>query len=411
MNKESYLDSATILKTISNLSKDTQEPFVHQFSQSQLGSGKKWIDVLFGTDKILDDVKNAAPSTLNDYFKITRGNSVWGFWALEHGSRPDIGTKQFFYLSEDDVKERDFTSKYIHRALTSARYSRNFIYGIEDWEKTNKSGAASYFFMCHISRNSLPNNVLNYLKWGETECRTTIRGTRGGGAICSQAYTCRQRERWKNVFRGWYDLGGVVDTPIMAIYQSQYQTRFFLCKTPVVTYHAIVTFSQRPEANLSEIELKALLAILNSAFTNLYVESRGRATALGLIALEITQAKEIPIPDIKKLTKSAVNGLAESFDALEAKSRTIGGADTRKNLIKIRPELEEIDTRVARVLGLEERVARECRRLTLMLMERRIARVEEAAPNILGSFRSSGNDGSTKKINKEKGDGLFRSSR
>jgi len=68
-----------------------------------------------------------------------------------------------------------------------------------------------------------------------------IRGTRGGGKICSQALACQAREKRKDLFYGWYDLGGVKEASIMAIYQSQYKTRFILAEHPVVTYHAVIT--------------------------------------------------------------------------------------------------------------------------------------------------------------------------
>mgnify|MGYP001772752797 FL=1 len=179
-------------------------------------------------------------------FELSRGNSFWSVWSIKHGRRPDVGAKDFFYLDESKV-QRYGLKDYAYPALTSARYAKWFTFKEEDWKELRKKGSPCYFFICHKPREKLPKNVLDYIKWGETECRTMIRGTRGGGKICSQALACQAREKKKDLFYGWYDLGGVVEAPIMAIYQSQYKTRFMLVEYPVVTYHAIITFIPKTE--------------------------------------------------------------------------------------------------------------------------------------------------------------------
>jgi hypothetical protein len=123
-------------------------------------------------------------------------------------------------------------------------------------------------------------------------------------------------QREKDFFYGWYDLGGIEKTPIMAVYQSRYKTRFILNKHPVVTYHAIITFI--PKVEIDEHQIKALLAYLNSSFTQLYIESVGRTTgAVGPIGLEVKYAEEIPILDVRKLGEKD-DVLASPFDELEA---------------------------------------------------------------------------------------------
>ena len=44
-----------------------------------------------------------------------------------------------------------------------------------------------------------------------------------------------------------------------------------------------------PKVQLSELQLKALLAYLNSSFVQLYIESISRITGLGVAALEVKQ--------------------------------------------------------------------------------------------------------------------------
>jgi hypothetical protein len=169
----------------------------------------------------------------------------------------------------------------------------------------------------------------------------------------------------------------------MAVYQSQYRTRFFLCMGDFVTYPAIVTYL--PNDDLSEIELKAILAFLNSSFSQLYIETEGRATALGLIALEITQAAQMPLPNVKQLDRGEIEQLALAFDSLEKAAREIGGADTKEKLKVLEVKFVQIDSVVSQIFGFNEDFANWVRELVSILMDRRIARTGEAAPEILKS--------------------------
>jgi hypothetical protein len=167
----------------------------------------------------------------------------------------------------------------------------------------------------------------------------------------------------------------------MAVYQSQYRPRFFWCKENLVTYHAALTFL--PRENLTEVELKATLAFFNSSFSHLYVEAEGRATALGLIALEIAQAERMPVPDIKKLSEQERQRLANAFDALEMETRKLGGADRKANLEKLEPQFEQIDTIVAEILKLPSDVAERARKLASQMMDRRLTRTKTALPEMV----------------------------
>ncbi|MEM0011419.1 MAG: N-6 DNA methylase, partial [Candidatus Bathyarchaeia archaeon] len=246
------------------------------FRQGDIPRDQKWINLIFSSEEILSKLKEKTIPA-GELFEISYGNATYLYLASKriiHGPR-NLGAKNFFYFNEEKVREWG-VDEYVYPAITSARYVTNFIFSRRDWEDLRNRGADCYLFMCHKPRNKLPKNVRNYIEWGETRCRTQIRGTRGGGVPCHQALACRERERQKRYFYGWYDLGGVEKAPIMAIRQSRYKTRFILAEYPVVTYHAIITFI--PKSELNELQLKALLAYLNSSFTQLYIESVGRTT-------------------------------------------------------------------------------------------------------------------------------------
>lgn len=254
IDKEEQLKPEIILEAIKN-PEDYEDYFrISAFQQNELDSKSKIVSVLFGAKKLLGKVREAKKITLaKELFEVTRGNVEWGYYALKNGSRPDIGAKNFFYLTKKDAEIKGLEN-FAEPALTSARYAKYYTFNQEDWEEYSEKGRNAYFFICHKPKNELSLSVLQHIKWGETECRTAIRRTRGGGKICSQAMTCQAREKAKNRFFGWYDLGGFKSTPIIAIYQSQYRTRFILCNGDFVAYPAIVTFY--PKMNLSKLEKK-----------------------------------------------------------------------------------------------------------------------------------------------------------
>jgi type I restriction-modification system DNA methylase subunit len=366
-----------ILEAIEKPEKCEERYIIRSLKQGEIPKDQKWINLLFNADAILNRLKRKT-IPMRELFEASRGNSFWSIWSIKHGKRPDVGAKEFFYLYESKV-ERYGLRNYAYPALTSARYAKWFTFTKQDWEELKKEGAPCYFFMCHEPKEKLPKNVLEYIKWGETECRTTIRGTRGGGKICSQAVACQAREKKKDLFYGWYDLGGVESAPIMAVYQSQYKTRFILQAFPVVTYHAIITFI--PKIELKESQLKALLTYLNSSFVQLYIESRARITGMGVAALEVQHAKEISILDVRELDEKDVDILASLFDELEAEARKLGGADIAENVEKLWDTvIDKIDVEITRILKLPKELAKTAKIMAKAMMKRRLQRAEEAKP-------------------------------
>jgi hypothetical protein len=384
--------------------------FVKQF---EIPRDKKWISLFF--ERAEDIVKTLEKHPLmikaGEWFKPSRGNSVWSIWALDHHRRPDLGAKKFFYFSNDKIADWDAKVKgfreaimmYLVPAITASRNVRTFTFTEKDWEeirdrRSKKEGKYSdaWILVLHEHRERLPKPLQEYIRWGETECKTEIRGTRGGGRICSEAEACRAREerearRW---FYGWYDLGGYVPTPIMAIRQAGYHPQFFLVKMPLVTYDAIITFIPRvrvrvgnwvfdpgkyrdiigkvnDNVELDEVEVKALLAYLNSTFNWLWLEQSGRRTGGGILALEVNIAERMPILNVKAIDRGKVEELAELFDELEAKARELmehklvsddppddeEGEDRRRKLRmfrQLRSVFSKIDREIADILGLDD---------------------------------------------------------
>jgi hypothetical protein len=383
--------------------------------QGQIPRDKKWIGLFFGGVDVVNRLEELANEgklmiRADEWFRPSYGNALYlclTSWGIIHGVR-NLGAKEFFYFSEGKVDEwqkvhNQFRSRVMDcliPAITRSQWVKAFVFTRSDWEELRRGGKDAYLFICHKPRGELPSEVAEYVRWGESdECRTMIRGTRGGGRRCSEAVACRAREerearKW---FYGWYDLGGYVPTPIMAIYQARYHPQFFLVKMPLATYHAIITFIPRvrvkvgnwvfnpgeyrdviegvnDNVELDEVEVKALLAYLNSTFNWLWLEQNARYIAKGPLGLEVNIAERMPILNVKAIDRGKVEELARLFDELEAEARELMSLKPAANdppdegegeeeeevggpklemFRRLRPIFKRIDTKIAEVLGID----------------------------------------------------------
>ncbi|RSN79103.1 MAG: hypothetical protein DSO07_08320 [Thermoproteota archaeon] len=377
--------------------------------QSEIPTDRKWISLFFqGIEDVVETLeRHPLMIRANEWFKPSRGNSIGSIWALDNGVRPDLGAKDFFYFSETKIEEwerklkgfRDAVRPYLVPAITASRYIKTFEFTYGDWErirdKAIKKGeeekkAYAYILIAHEKRENLPQQLQEYIKWGETECRTGIKRTRGGGRICRDAEACRAREEsGEPFFHGWYDLGGYIPTLVMAIRQAGYHPQFFLAKAPFVTYDAIITFIPKvrikidhyiydpikyskayhniinvnPDVELDLVEIKALLAYLNSTFMWIWLEQTGRRTGGGILALEADISGEMPVLNVKKIDRGDVVELAMLFDKLEFEARKLAGTSLGiasegkeggkyKMFEKLRPVFKKIDSKIAEILGI-----------------------------------------------------------
>jgi hypothetical protein len=385
--------------------------------QRQIPRDRKWIGLFFGGVDVVNRLEELANEgkvmiRADEWFKPSRGNTVWSIWALDHGKRPDLGTKEFFYFSEEKIDKwqkvhSQFRSKTIDclvPAITRSQWVKTFTFTRDDWEELRRDGKDVYLFICHKPRGELPNEVKEYVKWGESdECKTRIRSTRGGGRKCSEAVACRAREegearRW---FYGWYDLGGFIPTPIMVIYHPRYHPQFFLVTVhPLITYANMITLvpktkimmkeviydpleynkvyrniidNVKPEITLDETEIKAILSYLNSTFNWVWLEQNAGYAAKGPLSIEVNVVERMPILNVKKINRKYVEELANLFDELETKARELMGLKPVTNdppdegegeeeegvggpklemFRQLRPIFEKIDSKIAEVLGI-----------------------------------------------------------
>ena len=376
-------------------------PIIKVYEQSELYD-KKWINLIFNVDEILKLEENEKIVKLSEYFEVSRSNIFWSYWALQHGKRPDVGGEAFFYLTEDDLKNYKIPKDYTYSLLPSSDYLEFFSFNKDDWERIRKEGKECYIFLAHKPLNQLPEQVKRYIRLGETEVR--LKRKRKGESeprpVC-ESEASKARAKYRDYFYGWYDLGGVLEAPIYVTYGAQYWIRFNLAKFNVALDHRIL--SLLPKTDFAEDELKALLAFLNSSFSQLQAEIRGRSTGGGMIELDVKPLKEFLILDIKKLDEEEIKTLASLFDELEEKARELGNAKDGENVFgtelareltgkDIREEkdglfntvIKEIDFKIAEILNIPN-IVDLARNLVLQLEMRRLARVEAKPEALKGS--------------------------
>jgi type I restriction-modification system DNA methylase subunit len=364
---------------------------------------EKVINLIFGASDILNYLKrNPLIVELSKYFEPSYGNILYLYLASIGKIRGvrNVGGNEFFYLTEGRARELGILQEYLHPLIPSSRYLRYFTFTKEDWEGLRRGGVECYLFLCHKPRSELPETVRRYIQLGEgpnAQIRLRRRPGEPEGRPVSESQAAQTRLRYRNLFFDWYDLGGVVEIPIIASRYAQYWHRFALSIYKVACDDDIMALVPRQGVSLNVEELKALLAYLNSSFTKLYLETNGRSTGGGALALEAGVLNDMLILDVNKLPREDVEKLARMFDRLESEARRFGGADVVENVFgselakeltgssDVRPGIEglfntvirEIDYEIASILGLEHLVET-IRTMMLELVRRRLSRAGEA---------------------------------
>jgi type I restriction-modification system DNA methylase subunit len=404
--KEGTFKVEDVLWAINNPEHAKEKFWIKVYRQGDIPKGKRWLDLLFRSDEILEALKeNPLIKKLSDNFEPTRGNTIWSVWAIRHGRRPDVGGEEFFYLTEADVKREGIPQEFLYPLLPSSRYLKTFTFTRSDWEALKKKDVECYLFLCHKRRNELPESVRRYIEKGEgpdAQIRLRRRPGEDRGRPVSESLASQTRREHSNVFFDWYDLGGVVEAPIYATYGSQYWVRFALAKYRCALDHRILALIPRQSVKFDEVELKALLAYLNSSFAQLQAEVMGRSTGGGMIELDVKPLGDFLILDVKKLPREDVRRLAELFDKLESEARKLGGVDKAESIFgtdlakdliggegvegKIQgifnTIIKEIDERIADILQVEA-LLEPLRAMIVELARRRLSRALGPRPEVI----------------------------
>jgi type I restriction-modification system DNA methylase subunit len=385
------------------VSTDDYTIIVRVYKQREVKESKEpWIRFLFDVDNVMSQLRALEGNLLirlNNYFEPSYSNILYMVLYTRRIVRTrhaGVGGEEFFYLTEERARNHDIPQEFLVPLIPSPRYMEFFTYTREDWDRIRREDAECLLFLCHRPRNQLPQQVLRYIQLGETEI-TLTKGIHRGEPV-SRARAAEERRRLRNYFYEWYDLGGVVEAPIYVARGARYWMRFVLAKFQCALDDRILALIPRQGVQFDEVELKALLAYLNSSFTQLQAEAMGRvAGGVALLELDVRPLSSFLVLDVRRVPRGDVERLAQLFDKLESEARRLGGADSAENVYgselageltgrtDVRPGIQglfntvirEVDYEVARILGLEHLIE-PIRALVLTLAGRRLARAQEA---------------------------------
>jgi len=375
------------------------------YTQKELeGYGDKLINLIFKTEDILRLLRSIyLIRELSDYLEPSYGNILYLYLTSMGRIRGvrNVGGEEFFYLTEERAREYNIPQEFLYPLIPSSRYLRFFTFTQRDWEELKKEGAECYLFLCHRPRSELPESVRKYIRLGEgpsAQIRLRRRPGEAEGKPVSESLASKVRHNHRDIFCDWYDLGGVVETPIYVTYGARYWTRYVLAKFQCALDHRILALIPKQEVQFDEVKLKALLAYLNSSFTQLQAEVRGRvAGGVALLELDVRSLSKFLILDVMNIPRKEIERLAQLFDKLESEVRSIGGAGEVENVFgselameltgrsDVKPcipglfntVIKEIDYEIARILGLEDLIET-VRTLILNMIRRRLSRAREA---------------------------------
>jgi type I restriction-modification system DNA methylase subunit len=362
------------------------------------------LNLIFRPEELLGRLRESPLIVeLTRYFEPSYGNILYLYLTSIGRIRGvrNIGGEEFFYLTEERVRQLSIPRELLYPLLPSPRHMRFYTFTGDDWEELRRRGSECYLFLCRRPRNELPESVRRYIQLAEgpnAQIRLRRRPGEPEGRPVSESQASRTRAEHGNIFVDWYDVGGVVEAPIYATYGARYWMRFVLARFQCALDHRILALIPRQGVQFDEVELKALLAYLNSSFTQLQAEAMGRvAGGVALLELDVRPLSSFLVLDVKRLPRGDVERLAQLFDKLESEARRLGGADSAENVYgselageltgrtDVRPGVQglfntvirEIDYEVARILGLEHLVE-PVRALVLAMAGRRLARAQEA---------------------------------
>jgi type I restriction-modification system DNA methylase subunit len=409
--KKGRIDVLNILKVIEDkkptiMTSDEYDIVINVYKQSEVRSYKApWITFLFNADYILNTLQhNRFVTKLETYFEPVYGNTMYtvlytrGIVRTRHAG---VGGEEFFYLTDDEAKRLSILNEFLTPLIPSSRYMSFFTFTKDDWRKLKEEGAKCYLFLCHKPRNELPKAIRNYIELGETKI-TLAKGVHKGEPV-SHSRAAEERRRLTQYFFDWYDLGNIIEAPIYVARGTRYWSRYVLVDFQCALDDRILALIPKQNLKLNELELKALLAYLNSSFGQLQAEVRCRtAGGVALLELDVKPLSDFLVLDVKKLPKEDVKELANLFDKLESEARRLGGADKAENVFgsDLAGELtgkedikggvqgifntvvKEIDEKIAEVLEVEALVE-PIRTMIVELAKRRLSRAMEARPDVL----------------------------
>lgn len=296
----------------SSVEGETEWGFVNVVEQEKLEAEDKWSEFF---DPLDIDTEQLSP--LAELATVTRGIAT--------------GLNSYFCLTQQDAEEWKLDEEYLSPLIRDSRSVPYFDYREVDWEQQRKNGD-EVWLLYHLdgldwdseafvkkeetegnarlgeftdntsdSSEDDDSSIVQYLKHGMSE-----------EVQAHDSYLARNREPWYKVDRR-------ESAPILVTYMSRGGCRFILNESDarnLNNLHGIY-----PNVKLSDEELDALLAYLNSGFADDVVRRSGRTYSTGMDKIEPNELESVPVLDPRKIDSQTVTDLAQLFDKLRTVAR------------------------------------------------------------------------------------------
>lgn len=311
---------------------ETEWGFVNIVQQNKLEAEDKWTEFF---DPL--DIETDSLTPLAEIATVNRGIAT--------------GANSYFCLSQHEIEEWELEEEYLSPLIRNSRSVPHFDYREADWERQRDDGNEVWLlyhlenldwdltpyqkrqesenvrlteFTASTSKDDtdVHPNVVEYLKYGMSD-----------DVQAHDSYLARNREPWYVVDRR-------DPAPVLVTYMSRGGCRFILNETDARNLNNLHGLYN--DLQLTDRELKALLAYLNSGFADEIVRRSGRTYSTGMDKIEPNELESVPIINPRELDDETIAGLSRLFDDLRETARTDGES--------VESVVAEIDTILKQVI-------------------------------------------------------------
>jgi tRNA1(Val) A37 N6-methylase TrmN6 len=308
---------------------ETEWGFINVVRQDDLDAEDKWTSLF---DPL--DIDTSGLTELSELATVNRGIAT--------------GKNDYFCLTQSEVEEWNIKEEYLSKIVRNSRSVPGYGYRIEDWEQEREEGG-EVWVLYHLKE--LDADEINQAMPNEAEGNTTLTAYADKNPELSETpgvieylqygmsdeveahsgYLARNRNPWFVVDRR-------NPPPILVTYMSRGGSRFIRNETDarnLSNLHGIYF-----NVDITESQMKALLAYLNSGFASDVVRRSGRTYSSGMDKIEPNEMEGVPVLDPRGLTDETVQELAELFDDLREAARNDNDVDAMIERIDERLEKE-----------------------------------------------------------------------
>ena len=301
----SLVSSQNLLRAIKRPSL-TQKTWatVNEVRQASLDPMEKWNHCL---NPDIEGAKGLVP--LKVVAKVKRGIAT--------------GANDFFALSDERVQRLEIEQRFLKPVLIRARNAPFLDFTSKDFQKILEKRKKVWLVSSNLAKDKLyGTNLLRYIKQGEMKEL--------------------HRRHLTSSRRIWYSSEKRVPSPIIFTYMSRKRPRFILNEAEILVLNTFHFIYPEEKAIGNRVELKALLAYLNSNKALSLLRRIGRIYGGGLLKAEPRELERLPVIDFLRLAKSDTEALANLFEQLCISVRKGSGEqEIRKEIDRTVDLLEE----------------------------------------------------------------------